>query len=103
MPRIGEGRALKWALERYWRGEINAVELEAAALNVRRRNWQTMAAAGVDVVPSNDFSLYDHVLDAAVMVGAVRARFHPGNGRSPSIAISPWLVAPTSKVSRWRP
>jgi 5-methyltetrahydropteroyltriglutamate--homocysteine methyltransferase len=80
MPRIGEGRALKWALERYWRGEINAVELEAAALNVRRRNWQTMAAAGVDVVPSNDFSLYDHVLDAAVMVGAVPARFHPGNG-----------------------
>ena len=75
MPRIGEYRALKWALERFWRGETSAAELETAALAIRQRNWQTMATAGVDFIPSNDFSLYDHVLDAIVMVGAAPARF----------------------------
>ena len=79
MPRIGEGRALKWALERFWRGETSAVELEAAALAIRQRNWRTMATAGVDFIPSNDFSLYDHVLDAIVMVGAAPARFRATN------------------------
>lgn len=75
MPRVGRGRALKWALEAYWAGRTTAAELEADALAVRRDSWQTAAAAGVDFVPSNDFSLYDHVLDAAVAVGAVPDRF----------------------------
>ena len=80
MPRIGERRALKWALESFWKDETSAVELETVALAIRQRNWQTMATAGVDFIPSNDFSLYDHVLDAIVMVDAVPARFRPGSG-----------------------
>lgn len=75
MPRIGRDRALKWALEGYWAGRSTADELEAQAGSVRRDNWRTVAAAGVDLVPSNDFSLYDHVLDAAVALGAVPDRF----------------------------
>ncbi len=81
MPRIGEQRELKWALEGFWAGRISAEALEATASAVRRHNWKTIAAAGVDFVPSNDFSLYDHVLDAAVMVGAVPERFLSGAGR----------------------
>ncbi|MGH9089752.1 MAG: 5-methyltetrahydropteroyltriglutamate--homocysteine S-methyltransferase, partial [Acidimicrobiales bacterium] len=77
MPRIGPGRELKWALEGYWAGRIGEAALEAHAAAIRTHNWQLLAAAGVDFVPSNDFSLYDHVLDAALAVGAVPERFGP--------------------------
>jgi len=77
MPRIGSKRELKWALEDYWAGRTSDVALQMVAVAIRRRNWQLMADADVDFVPSNDFSLYDHVLDAAVAVGAVPGRFGP--------------------------
>jgi len=80
MPRIGKDRALKWALEGFWAGRIGAEELEMQAATIRRRNWETMAEAGIDFVPSNDFSLYDHVLDAALAVGAVPERFRHVDG-----------------------
>jgi 5-methyltetrahydropteroyltriglutamate--homocysteine methyltransferase len=85
MGRMGERRALKWALEGYWAGRLDAAQLEATASTVRRRTWRLLAGAGIDVVPSNDFSLYDHVLDTAVAVGAVPGRFRPevaGEGAS---------------------
>jgi 5-methyltetrahydropteroyltriglutamate--homocysteine methyltransferase len=75
MPRVGRERSLKWALEAFWAGRTAADALEAQARAVRHANWQTVAAAGVDFVPSNDFSLYDHVLDAAVALGAIADRF----------------------------
>ncbi|MGC8561250.1 MAG: 5-methyltetrahydropteroyltriglutamate--homocysteine S-methyltransferase [Phycisphaerae bacterium] len=74
-PRIGPGRELKRCLERYWWGETDEAELQAAAAAIRRENWLLQKAAGIDHIPSNDFSLYDHVLDAAVMVGAIPERF----------------------------
>jgi 5-methyltetrahydropteroyltriglutamate--homocysteine methyltransferase len=77
MPRIGRDRALKWALEGFWAGTVSAADLDEVAVSIRRHNWQSMVALNVDFIPSNDFSLYDHVLDAAVMVGAVPARFAP--------------------------
>ncbi|MGH9082713.1 MAG: 5-methyltetrahydropteroyltriglutamate--homocysteine S-methyltransferase, partial [Acidimicrobiales bacterium] len=78
MPRIGERRALKWALEAYWAGRTGLPELASAAAAVRRRNWDRLAEAKVGYVPSNDFSLYDHMLDAAVAVGAIPDRFRTG-------------------------
>lgn len=82
MPRIGPNRELKWALEAYWAGKLTPDGLGAAAAGIRRRNWETLLGAGIDLVPVNDFSLYDHVLDTAVMLGAVPARFghHDGPG-----------------------
>ena len=77
MPRIGKNRVLKWALEAFWAGHTGAEELEMCAAAIRRENWKTVTQAAVDFVPSNDFSLYDHVLDAAVAVGAVPERFRP--------------------------
>ena len=71
MPRIGPGRALKRALEGYWAGRVTADQLEETAASIRRQNWEMAAAAGVDFVPSNDFSLYDHMLDAAMLVALV--------------------------------
>jgi len=75
LPRIGRHRELKAALESYWRGEASAVELERVARELRRGQLAAAAATGVTVLPSGDFSLYDHVLDTAVTVGAIPERF----------------------------
>ncbi|HET7566020.1 MAG TPA: 5-methyltetrahydropteroyltriglutamate--homocysteine S-methyltransferase [Gemmatimonadaceae bacterium] len=74
-PRIGPDRELKRALEEYWAGRSSAAELASAAADIRRANWHRQAGLGIEHIPSNDFSLYDHVLDTAVMLGAVPQRF----------------------------
>ena len=74
-PRIGARRELKFALESYWSGQSGAVHLERTAWELRKRHWQVQIEAGIRVPPSNDFSLYDHVLDTAAMVGAVPGRY----------------------------
>jgi len=74
-PRIGPDRELKLALESFWRGDTAAADLERTSSTLRRRQLVDAAAAGVDVLPSNDFSLYDHMLDTALLVDAVPARF----------------------------
>jgi 5-methyltetrahydropteroyltriglutamate--homocysteine methyltransferase len=70
-PRVGADRELKRALERHWRGDLHRDELKDAARDLRARHWRLQHSAGIDHIPSNDFSLYDHVLDTAWMVGAV--------------------------------
>src|ERR671919_2539147 len=74
-PRIGPRRELKFATEGYWRGEVSARELVAAARRIRLENWRLMQEAGIDLIPSNDFSLYDQVLDAIALFGAVPDRY----------------------------
>jgi 5-methyltetrahydropteroyltriglutamate--homocysteine methyltransferase len=74
-PRIGRKRELKFATEGYWRGEVSAEELAATAKAIRLENWKLMADAGIDLIPSNDFSYYDQVLDAIALVGAVPERY----------------------------
>ena len=75
-PRIGSHRELKKANEQYWAGKISAVELEQTAKNIRLQNWRLQQNAGIDIIPCNDFSYYDHVLDTSLMVGAIPERFH---------------------------
>lgn len=70
-PRIGPKRELKAALEQHWSGRIDDKALLAAAAELRGQAWRRQRELGADIVPSNDFSLYDHVLDATAMVGAV--------------------------------
>jgi 5-methyltetrahydropteroyltriglutamate--homocysteine methyltransferase len=79
-PRIGRHRELKFACEGFWRGEVSEEELLETASWIRLENWRLMREAGIDLIPSNDFSLYDHVLDAIAMVGAVPARYGHGGG-----------------------
>ena len=74
-PRIGEKRELKFALEKYWRGEIPLSELEATAKELRNRHWQYQKDAGIDCLPVNDFSYYDIVLDTMFLLGAIPSRF----------------------------
>ncbi len=70
-PRIGLKRELKFALESHWSGKTGQDELLETAKALRARHWQAQQAGGVAIIPSNDFSLYDHVLDLAVALGAV--------------------------------
>jgi 5-methyltetrahydropteroyltriglutamate--homocysteine methyltransferase len=79
-PRIGARRQLKRALEEYWAGTLDPEELQATAAALRRDHWRLQHALGIEHIPSNDFSLYDHVLDTAVMVGAVPKRFSWSGG-----------------------
>jgi 5-methyltetrahydropteroyltriglutamate--homocysteine methyltransferase len=74
-PRIGRDRELKKAVESHWRGEIDSKSLLTHCAALRSEHWRLQRDQGIDLVPVGDFSLYDHVLDAAVMLGCVPERF----------------------------
>jgi len=75
-PRIGSRRELKKASEQYWAGKIPADQLIQTGKSIRLHNWQLQKAAGIDLIPCNDFSYYDQVLDTSLMVGAIPRRYH---------------------------
>jgi 5-methyltetrahydropteroyltriglutamate--homocysteine methyltransferase len=74
-PRMGALRQLKKSLEAYWKGRELEADLHRTASELRRLHWAQQKEAGIDLIPSNDFSFYDHVLDTSAMVGAVSERF----------------------------
>jgi 5-methyltetrahydropteroyltriglutamate--homocysteine methyltransferase len=74
-PRIGSKRELKHALEQFWSGKSSETELLEQAATLRKQHWQLQQHLGLAHIPSNDFSLYDHVLDTIAMVGAVPKRY----------------------------
>ncbi|MFD7319487.1 5-methyltetrahydropteroyltriglutamate--homocysteine S-methyltransferase [Streptomyces sp. NPDC059875] len=83
-PRQGQNRELKKAIEGFWKGRVTADALRATAAELRRAAWQQLAGAGIDEVPTGDFSYYDHVLDTTVMVGAVPERHREAVAADPS-------------------
>ncbi len=74
-PRIGEHRELKFATQKYFKKQISADELQAKAKELRAKHWATVKAAGIDQIPSNDFSFFDQTLDTAVLLNVVPARY----------------------------
>jgi len=74
-PRIGKNRELKFASEKYFKGEISASELEKTAAELRAYGWKKQADAGISFIPSNDFSFYDNMLDTAFLLEALPARY----------------------------
>ncbi len=74
-PRIGSLRELKFASEKYFKGEISASELQETAKNLRSANLNVQRESGLDFIPSNDFSFYDGILDTAVLLNAVPERY----------------------------
>ncbi|HMM91913.1 5-methyltetrahydropteroyltriglutamate--homocysteine S-methyltransferase [Bradyrhizobium sp.] len=70
-PRIGPRRELKFALESFWSGASDQKALLETGAGLRAANWARQKKLGITVIPSNDFSFYDQVLDTSVMVGAV--------------------------------
>ncbi|HET7865901.1 MAG TPA: 5-methyltetrahydropteroyltriglutamate--homocysteine S-methyltransferase, partial [Burkholderiaceae bacterium] len=74
-PRMGAQRELKLALERHWRGEIDAETLETTARDLRARHWALQRDAGLDLVTVGDFALYDHVANHIQLFDCEPARF----------------------------
>lgn len=74
-PKIGPNRELKKAVESYWKREISKEELLEKAQKINLDRVRKIKETGIDIVPSNDFSLYDFVLDTATMFNIVPERF----------------------------
>ena len=74
-PRIGSHRELKKASEQYWAGKISLAGLREIAKEIRTQNWETQLAAGIDLIPCNDFSYYDQVLDMSMLLGIIPERY----------------------------
>ena len=92
LPRVGPDRELKFALEAFWAGRIGTEELHSAARELRRSGWER--AAGIDVIPSSDFSLYDHVLDTAHGLGVVDGDYFAharGTATRPPLEMTKWF------------
>ena len=103
-PRIGRRRELKQLLESYWAGETDADTLQHGARALRLAHWRLQAERGIEHIPSNDFSLYDHVLDTAVAVGAVPRRFRAPADRSALdayFAMARGGDAPAMEMTKW--
>ena len=75
-PRIGAHRELKRAEEAYWAGKISRQELLDTAALIRKENWQLQKEAGIDLIPSNDFSFYDQTLDLSLALGVIPERYN---------------------------
>src|SRR5438270_364042 len=74
-PPLGPNRELKRATEGYWSGKVPRADLLRTGATLRAAHWRLQRDAGLDLIPSNDFSYYDRVLDTCAMVGAVPARY----------------------------
>lgn len=81
-PRVGALRELKFASEKYFKQAISAQELQTAAKELRKAHWSVQHDQGINFIPSNDFSFYDTVLDTAVLLDVIPARYR-------NLALSP--------------
>ena len=104
-PRIGAHRELKAAVEAHWAGRLDAPGLAAEAARLRAAHWQMQRDAGIAVIPSNDFSLYDQMLDTTAMLGAVPARFGAVEGE---VTLAQYFAmargtadAPAMEMTKW--
>src|SRR6266446_5439777 len=74
-PPLGAARELKRATEGYWSGKVAQAQLLKIGTELRAAHWRLQRDAGMDLIPSNDFSFYDRVLDTCALVGAVPERY----------------------------
>ncbi|MFG3442355.1 5-methyltetrahydropteroyltriglutamate--homocysteine S-methyltransferase [Nonomuraea sp. NPDC047897] len=99
-PRIGPRRELKRALEAYWDGRSGREELDRVGADLRERTWRRLAELGLEGLPSNTFSLYDHVLDTAVLLGAVPERYREADDPYFAMARGTRGLAPL-RMTKW--
>lgn len=78
-PRVGKLRELKFISEKYFRGEVTKEELQQVAKALRAEHWKFQKSAGIDLIPSNDFSFYDGVLDTAVLFNVIPKKYQELN------------------------
>ncbi|WP_426445747.1 5-methyltetrahydropteroyltriglutamate--homocysteine S-methyltransferase [Paenibacillus sp. S-38] len=104
-PRIGGSREWKKALEAFWSGRLGEAGLHEALQAIRLDHLRRLKEKGIGLIPVNDFSYYDHVLDTAVMFGIVPRRFGYTGGAVPLktyYGIARGLKdAPASEMTKW--
>ncbi|KAL8874168.1 MAG: hypothetical protein Q9174_000473 [Haloplaca sp. 1 TL-2023] len=113
-PRMGVNRDLKKATEAYWAGKLSQKDLLAEGKRLRQEHWKIQKDAGVDIIPSNDFSFYDHVLDHIQLFGATPPRytqhkldpidefFAMGRGhQKPQMDDKPAVDVPSLEMVKW--
>lgn len=111
-PRIGEKRELKFAQEKYWRGDIDQTELKKVGADLRAKNWQTQTEAGLSFTTAGDFAWYDHVLTTTLLLGHVPKRhaggfpnldtlFKVGRGQSQAGCGCGCAGAAASDMTKW--
>ncbi|KAI4915334.1 homocysteine methyltransferase Met26 [Alternaria conjuncta] len=74
-PRMGADRELKKANEAYWADKLSRDDLIKEGKRLRLEHWKIQKDAGVDVIPSNDFAFYDHLLDHIQLFNAIPERY----------------------------
>lgn len=74
-PRFGKGRELKKLVEAFWNQTISEQTFTEKVQSLQVDHWRVQKEKGIDIIPVGDFSLYDHVLDHAVMFGFIPERF----------------------------
>lgn len=85
-PRMGKNRELKKAVEKYWSDPTAQAQMLMEASRLRQRHWRLQKEIGVDLIPSNDFSLYDHVLDHICLFGCAPERYTAQGRRMVNVA-----------------
>src|SRR3979411_2809376 len=74
-PRIGPARELKFALEAFWRGEVDESHLQDVGRALRLQNWDRQREARLRFLGAGDFALYDQILSMTAMLGCPPRRF----------------------------
>lgn len=102
-PRIGRCRELKKVVEAFWRGEMDETALRARCRELRSAHWRLQRDQGIDLVPVGDFSLYDHMLDTAVLLGCLPERFRKGVSGLDAyfLAARGGQGAPAMEMTKW--
>jgi len=101
-PRIGEQRELKKSLESFWAHKCSFEEVQKVASELKKRHWNYQKEAGIDFISSNDFSLYDNMLDTAFMLGAIPQRFKSVSNEELYFAMARGTKeAPAMEMTKW--
>src|SRR2546425_350384 len=93
-PHLGAARELKRATEGYWGGKVSLPDLLKTGAELRARHWRLQQDAGIDLIPSNDFSYYDRMLDTCALVGAPGGVRPPPASRRGAAGVGGGAVAP---------
>lgn len=74
-PRVVNLRELKFATEKYFKHQISQERLQTVAKEIREKQWRLLKENGIDLIPSNDFSFYDTLLDSAALFNIIPSRY----------------------------
>ncbi|MDF7670735.1 5-methyltetrahydropteroyltriglutamate--homocysteine S-methyltransferase [Orbaceae bacterium ESL0721] len=74
-PRVGKLRELKFATESYFKGDKAQSALLDEAKALRAEHLKVQAESKISLISSNDFSFYDAILDTAVLLNVIPARY----------------------------